>query len=173
MVKRMNPKQVKEFLEFKVSDEILKPRNDYDRPFNISELKDFSREPYVIIGNHTADHAVLTNCSKDEAKYQIEKAQNDLENIIGERPKYLSYPNGNYSNDVIKIAKDLGLKLGFSMVRKKNDLPFKESSYLYRINRFMLSSLCNIEQDGLLFKSNYSLYNISINFYTRLNNILP
>ena len=104
-IKKMNPVQVKEFLKSKLSIEILKPKNNYDRPFNRTELKDFSNEPYVVIGNHTADHAVLTNCSQDEMKFQIETAQNDLENITGKRPHYFSYPNGNYSNEIIDCLK--------------------------------------------------------------------
>jgi peptidoglycan/xylan/chitin deacetylase (PgdA/CDA1 family) len=171
LMKNMNPIQVKEYIKSKLSNEIFIPRNEYDRPFNENELKDFSIKPYVIIGNHTADHAVLTNCSNDEVKYQIEKAQNDLGNITDRLPKFISYPNGGYSNEIIEILKRLNLKLGFTTYRKKNYLPFKDNSQLFIIKRFMLSRLCHIETDGLIFRSNYSFYNSCINLYSKLNNL--
>ena len=171
IIKKMNPTQTRDFIRLKLAAELLNPKNDYDRPFNEKELKDFSNEPFVFIGNHTADHAILPNCSKDEAKYQIEKAQTDIENITGKKPKFLSYPNGDYSKEVIDIVKEQQLKLAFTMLRKKNYLPINNQSSLFRINRFMLSSICSIVKDGSLFRSNYSLYNSGINLYSRLNNI--
>ena len=91
----------------------------------MEELKDFSKDEYVIIGNHTADHAILTNCSTEEIQNQIQKAQNDLANITGKIPKYFSYPNGNYSNKIIEVVRGLNFNLAFTMTRRKNYLPLK------------------------------------------------
>ena len=172
IIKKMNPIQVDKFLQSKFSDEMLKPKNNYDRPFRIDELLDFSHEQFVIIGNHTADHAVLTYCTNKEVEYQIEKAQKDLKNITGKKPQYLSYPNGNYSNEIVETVRKQNFKLAFTMLRKKNYLPIIDSSNLFKIHRFMLSKFCQIEKDGLLFRSNYSLYNSGINFYSKFKNTL-
>lgn len=168
MIKKMNPIQAKEFLRSKIPNELYKPKNEYDRPFNRTELKEFSNEPYVVIGNHTADHAILTNCSGSEAKNQIENAQIELKNITGNSPGFLSYPNGNYSNEIIDIVQKMNLKLAFTSVRRKSYLPFTDKVNLYKIPRFMISRFVDIPKDGLLFRENYSLYNTGINIYAKL-----
>ena len=169
MIKKMSLNQVKEFLRTELPVDFLRATNDYDRPFNVNELKDFANERYVIIGNHTADHAILTNCSRAEAKNQIEKAQIDLQSITGKIPKFLAYPNGNYSNEIIDIIQKMDVKLAFSTIRRKNFLPIYDKSNLLKLKRFMISRFFNIEKDGILFRSNYSLFNNGINIFNKLN----
>ena len=171
-IKRMDPIRANEFLKTKLPDKLFKPTNDYDRPFNSEELKDFSNEQYVLIGNHTADHAVLTNCTLAEVKNQIEQAQIDLENITGKPPRFLSYPNGNYSNEIVDIVMKMNLKLAFTMDRRKNQLPITDKNNLLKISRFMISRVVDIKKDGMIFRSNYSFYNSGINFYTKLSTYL-
>ena len=167
IIKKMDPIKTKEFLKIELSIQSFSPINDYDRPFNAIELKEFSNEPYVIIGNHTADHAILTNCSKIEIKNQITKAQNDLENITGKIPRFLSYPNGNFSNTVLEIVESLNFELCFTSIRGKNILPIIEPSSFQKIRRFNFPKNYNANNDGSIFRSNFSLYNSGINFYSK------
>ncbi len=54
----------------------FEPRGDVDRPFTPDELRTFARDPHVYIGNHTADHAILTNYSPEEVRTQLIGAGN-------------------------------------------------------------------------------------------------
>lgn len=117
----------------------LTPRGDVDRPFTSGELKKFSTNRLVHIGNHTCEHAILTNYTKSEMKVQISRAQEILHELTGKTPIIISYPNGNYSEDVIRISKNSGLKLGITVEPYKNYIPLDfDRDEQFRLGRFML-----------------------------------
>ena len=89
------------------------PVGDLDRPFTPSELRDFARERYVFLGNHTVDHPPLTNCSLGDTRRQILEAQDQIRELTGITPISIAYPYGCYSQDVIQISRTAGLKIGF------------------------------------------------------------
>ena len=125
----------------------MESQDDAVRPFTIAELKQFSREPYVHLGNHTHDHAILTNYSDEQVGEQIGTAQRELTEITGEMPKIISYPNGNCSESIVRIAREQGLRIGLTVEPMKNRLPIRpeeiESMY---IGRFMLEGNTDIRQ---------------------------
>ena len=98
-------------------------RGDADRPFSVAELREISRHPLVDIGNHTADHDILTSCSDEEAERTIGTAQDVLREITGKSPISIAYPNGSVNDRVFEIAKAQGLKIGFGAARRKEYLP--------------------------------------------------
>jgi peptidoglycan/xylan/chitin deacetylase (PgdA/CDA1 family) len=132
------------------------PKSDLDRPFNVSELKEFASNKYVHIGNHTHDHAILTNYPADQIADEIEVCQNTLFNIIGKYPVAISYPNGNFSNEIIKISKDKGLKLGLTVIPEKNPLPLRPER-LMRLTRFGLSGKSELIRQCELFRTDLHL----------------
>ena len=135
------------------------PKSDIDRPFNVSELKDFSNEKYVFLGNHTSSHGILTNYTPNKIKSQIINAQNDIQDITGINPISISYPDGKYSDKVIKIAKENGIKIGLTMDYRKNCLPLdSHSSNLMHLGRFDLSGSGNFKRQCELFRSDILLY---------------
>jgi len=137
----------------------LKPIGNIDRPFTLFELVNFSKEKYVFIGNHTSNHAILTNYSKEEINNQIMNAQDEILKITGKNPTAISYPNGNYSDNIIEISKENGIKLGFTVDYKKNLLPLnKNSKNLMHLGRFVLSGEQNIIKQCNLFRSDILLY---------------
>jgi len=140
---------------------ILKPTNDINRPFTISELKDFAKEKNVFIGNHTTDHAILTNYSADKIRLQIINAQKILYEITGIKPIAISYPDGRYSDEIIKISKESGLKIGVTVEYRKNIIPleFNTNDKCMRLGRFDISGTSNIIRQCELFRSGILLYN--------------
>jgi peptidoglycan/xylan/chitin deacetylase (PgdA/CDA1 family) len=165
--KKINPNQIRKLIIKNFSGKAFKSINEYERPFSVDELKDFSKEQFVIIGNHTANHAILTNCNLKEVEFQIKQAQNDLFSITGKKPKYISYPNGNYAEFVIEAVKQQGLILGFSCVRGKNFLPIKGEENLLKIKRFIFPQTNNVKRDMIIYCSKFSLYNSLINIYCK------
>jgi peptidoglycan/xylan/chitin deacetylase (PgdA/CDA1 family) len=89
--------------------------SEIDRPFTPAELSALARHPLVHLGNHTADHAILTNYSPAEMRQQIGEAQAALEAITGRTPLMLAYPNGNVSRPVLRAAYDTGIRLGVTV----------------------------------------------------------
>lgn len=132
-------RQIERYLVKKFGKNSFKPKNDFDRPFTLDELKEFSKERLVNIGNHTLNHAILTNYSLNEIKDQIFLSQARLKEFTGTKPIIISYPNGNYSEDIICIAKEADLKLGITVNLKNNRLPlnFRKNDH-FKISRFIV-----------------------------------
>lgn len=122
-LKSKTNEKIEEYIINRFGEEALEPTGNIDRPFTPSELKDFSKEKFVFLGNHTSDHAILTNYSPEEIKSQILSAQKTIYDITGITPIIISYPNGTYSKEVVRISKEIGLKLGITVDFKKNYLP--------------------------------------------------
>ena len=168
LMKSKTNDEIEKFLINTFGEEALKPISDLDRPFTISELKDFSKEKYVFLGNHTSDHAILTNYSLEGIKFQILSAQNAIYEFTGITPVIISYPDGKYSDEVIRICKEIGLKLGTTIEYGKNKLPVK-----FKDNSIMLLKRLNLEGKDILkscniFRSDVSflaLYAIIKNFF--------
>src|SRR5690606_28488566 len=101
----------------------LKPRGDHDPPYTDDELAEFAKHPLVHLGNHTTDHAILTNYAPEQVREQVLGAQDVLREITGRAPTTIAYPNGDESDVVVDICRSAGLKLGFTIVPQKNLLP--------------------------------------------------
>jgi len=165
--------QEMEYLKSKTSGEIEKyiidafgenafnPISDIDRPFTSSELKNFSKEKYVFLGNHTSDHAILTNYHPDEIKSQILNAQDIIYDITGINSEVIAYPGGKYSEDVIRVSKEVGLKLGFTINHEKNYLPIDlEGDSSMCLGRFSLCGNSTFMSQCEVARSDIVVYNM-------------
>ena len=101
----------------------------------MSELADFSKEKYVFIGNHTDNHAMLTEYSFSGVKMEISNAQNSIYDITGSAPDTIAYPYGKFSEEIADIAKEIGLRVGLTTVSKKNYFPIKD---FFGLSRFVV-----------------------------------
>jgi peptidoglycan/xylan/chitin deacetylase (PgdA/CDA1 family) len=135
------------------------PRGDVDRPFTPDELRDFARHPRVRIGNHTANHAILTNYSAAEARGQVARAQEWLAGVTGAAPVAIAYPNGGHDAAVVRACREVGLGLGFTVRPEKTSLPLGDDpDRRLRIGRFtphgddrMLTQCRTYRSDVLLY----------------------
>lgn len=122
-LKKKTHEEIDKYLKKMFGEKAFKPVGDFDRPFTPSELNKLSKERYVFIGNHTSDHAILINYPRNGIKSQILGAKNAIRDITGIEPIIISYPNGDYSDDVIRISREIGLRLGITFDHRKNYLP--------------------------------------------------
>jgi peptidoglycan/xylan/chitin deacetylase (PgdA/CDA1 family) len=157
--KRMTNPEVEQALRREFGSRALAPLGDLDRPFTPAELRDFARQPFVFLGNHTCEHAVLTNYPPEQARAQIVGAQDALEEMTGVRPGSIAYPNGDYSPAVIALAREAGLRLGISCDPHKNHLPLDANGdEIMRLGRFSLTGTDSIERQCDLCRSDLQLY---------------
>jgi peptidoglycan/xylan/chitin deacetylase (PgdA/CDA1 family) len=113
-LKRMRAFEIERQLLAEFGEAAFRTVAETGRPFRPSELADFARHPLVEIGNHTADHAILTNYCAADAFEQIQIAQKHLAEITGKIPQVIAYPNGNVSSAIIRAARAAGLRLGMT-----------------------------------------------------------
>lgn len=157
--------EIEGYLKGVFGADAFKPYGDIDRPFASSELKSFSKEKHVFLGNHTHDHAILTNYSLDEVRVQIGVAQNVIHDITGVNPVVISYPNGSYSDEVIKVSEDVGLRLGVTVNAEKNFFPLDCSGGgCMRLGRFVYMANMEVEKQCELFRSDLLFYTLFSKF---------
>lgn len=124
-MKRHTPERIEASLRQRFGDAALRPTGDIDRPFTPDELRDFARNPWVHLGNHTRDHAILPNCDPATVKEQIEACQRELHGMTGYTPTAIAYPNGGYTPAVAQAARDAGLHLGLTCRPAADSLPLQ------------------------------------------------
>lgn len=61
------------------------------------------------IGNHTYNHATLTDVSEEEQREEIISLNDRIEEIIGERPAFFRAPHGANTDYSIQVAEEEGM----------------------------------------------------------------
>ena len=138
-LKELTNAQIEDVIVGMFGAKCLRPWGDVDRPFTPGELREFSECPHVDIGNHTRDHAILTNYSPEGVLEQLVGTQDDLNELVGYKPTSVSYPNGSYSPAAVRLSHEIGLSLGITVERRKNWLPLDTvDAGLLRLGRHTL-----------------------------------
>ena len=88
-----------------------------------------------IIGNHTYGHKNLSAMSPKEISNEIEKASSLLENITGERPKYLRPPYGASCKKVVNAVNEAGMKIVLWTVDTRDWSSKNEKAILKEIDK--------------------------------------
>ncbi len=121
-------------------DGAFAPRGETDRPMTEDELKAFAADPLVTIGNHTADHAILTMCDAEARDRQLRDSQAYFGRALGSPPDIIAYPNGNFDDAVIAAARAAGLKLGMIVGPRKTRLPLADSEMMM-LDRYVIDPI--------------------------------
>lgn len=168
-VKIMKNDTIEKYLMDNFGKNSLDPICDIDRPFTPSELYSFSKEPLTSIGNHTSNHAILTNYSNTEIKSELAECQKSIYELTGITPLIVSYPNGNYSGEVLLISKEIGFRLGIGLHPAKNILPINlQSLNALLLNRHILTGDSNIKYQCAGFRSDIQLKPLLLSLYKHL-----
>jgi peptidoglycan/xylan/chitin deacetylase (PgdA/CDA1 family) len=78
------------------------------RALTIGQILDLSK--VASIQSHTRYHPILTQCTDDEASWELEESKREIEAITGSPCEHLSFPNGNYDERSIMFAKKAGYR---------------------------------------------------------------
>lgn len=77
------------------------------------QVESMSRQR-IAFGGHGAEHRLLTLVSANEARDEIRTAKNVIDGRLQESVPTFSYPNGNYSPDVVNLVKESGCRIAFT-----------------------------------------------------------
>ncbi|MCD4807512.1 MAG: polysaccharide deacetylase family protein [Methanococcoides sp.] len=92
--------------------------------------------------SHTVFHPVLPNCTTSEAYKEISQSKKDLEEKYGLQIYALSYPNGDYSDRDISIAKKEGYTCGITV-----DVGFNsQDTDIFKLKRFSIRDGADINE---------------------------
>jgi peptidoglycan/xylan/chitin deacetylase (PgdA/CDA1 family) len=86
------------------------PQREYSarEALNLEELKEML--PYVDFQSHTKFHPILTTCTEEECKEEIEGSKDYLGKLLDKEIEHFCYPNGDYTNREIEYVKNCGYK---------------------------------------------------------------
>ena len=154
-LKQWKTEDVERYMTSQFGPTVLRPSSDLDRPFTPDELRDFSRRPLVHLGNHTSDHAILTNYPREQIATQIRGCQTALQEMAGYSPAVIAYPNGNVSNQVVDVARSEGLSVGFSLRPHKNVVPLEPEMQM-TLGRFILWGGSDVRGQCAVFRSEFA-----------------
>jgi peptidoglycan/xylan/chitin deacetylase (PgdA/CDA1 family) len=132
VVMAKTPVEIDAYLTKEFGPKCLRPIGDVDRPFTIPELKEFTKNRHVTLGNHASSHAILSRCSAATVEAEVAGGQKFLTDITGRAPISIAYPNGDYSDEVVRVCRELGLQVGITCDHRKNPLPIDNSMTLGR-----------------------------------------
>jgi peptidoglycan/xylan/chitin deacetylase (PgdA/CDA1 family) len=159
--KTMRNCEIEEWLKAEFKLQALSPTSDVDRPMTPEELRRLSTNRFAVIGNHTLDHAILTNYSSPEVRVQIGECQEELRRMTGLVPSCIAYPNGNWSPAIVEIAQALGLDTGVCTLPGRNPLPLEKSGKRkMALRRALLWGDRNVNAQIRYFRSAFSIRNL-------------
>lgn len=164
-LKRMTSEEVDRVIERSLGAGAWQPVGELDRPFTPAELREFARNDSVFIGNHTYNHAILTNYAEESVVREITQAQQSLEKMTGCLPLAVAYPNGNFTRSITKMATSCGLKLGFTTQPRKD----YASALRGPANLMTLGRLCPYNNDRLIQQCEY--FRSDLAFYERFHRL--
>jgi len=164
-LKRLKTEQIETKLLQQFGTRALLPRGDIDRPMNPAELRALASSPRVFIGNHTANHAILTNYDDAGMRDQLTRAQRAITEMTGKTPTAIAYPNGTCDARVIQACRDIGLTLGYTTRPVKIDIA---GSDLMNLGRFAPNAASPINTQSHTYRSDISIYRSLRTFYLQL-----
>lgn len=167
ILKEKTTSDIISYLEEMYGKDSFIPLSDVDRPFTPDELLDFSQNKQVYIGNHTLDHAILTNYDLKSLSDQISIAQEEIKNIIGYYPNSIAYPNGNHSTEIRNICRKLNIDIGFTTRAHRNRIPVNN---MLRLGRFSISSDNDVSLQCERIRLESTPYRNFLKVYNRISN---
>ena len=87
-------------------------------------------------GSHTATHATLPEISTANARAELETSLNTLSSQLGAREFALSYPHGQTSEAINRLARSLGYSCAVTTVLGRND----NNSDLFALRRTVIAA---------------------------------
>lgn len=75
----------------------------------------------VTFGAHSENHKLLTELSREELAYELERPLQVIEEELGRPVVTLAYPNGNVNGEVVKAARSLGYETACTTIPGLND----------------------------------------------------
>ena len=111
---------------------------DYWLQMTPQQIRQLSLSPLATIGSHGYYHNDLARINIDDAKQEMIRSRQYLEDITGRAVNSLAFPYGSYNGDVIGAAKDAGysqlLCMDFHSPHDQNDPAIRER---FTVNPFI------------------------------------
>ena len=83
------------------------------RPLEAREIREMYQSGLCHFGSHSHTHEILTLLNTEKALENLSHSKHILEKLLECEINYISYPNGNWNEKIIKMCQDIGFQYGF------------------------------------------------------------
>jgi peptidoglycan/xylan/chitin deacetylase (PgdA/CDA1 family) len=151
------PERWHEVLSEVGDDYLMEP---IDRAVSWEEAEAFAREPLVTVGGHTVHHYILSRCSPELARSELDQCRRTLSAKLGVEVEHFAYPRGHdedFGDEHVEMLQELGYRSAVTTSFGVNHA----GADIYRLKRVGLSqSLCASTPELLLRAAGASLDNL-------------
>lgn len=82
-----------------------------DRPLlSVDQIRELASDPLITIENHTYDHVYAVNCTPEEFRLQVRRANERIREWVGRSPAVLFYPFGSWVADLDRLLPECGVE---------------------------------------------------------------
>ncbi len=85
-----------------------------DQFMDWDQVAALTRGTRVNVGSHGCSHTPLTRLAADHAAQELTEAGRRIAQSVGSPTESIGYPNGNYDDNVIRLTRAAGYRLGFT-----------------------------------------------------------
>lgn len=71
-----------------------------------NDIKQLGKHPLLSVGSHSHEHIAHSGLSKERQMLNIQKSQEELEQLLGKSVEHFSYPYGSFDNKMLNIIGD-------------------------------------------------------------------
>ncbi|MET0818060.1 MAG: polysaccharide deacetylase family protein, partial [Solirubrobacteraceae bacterium] len=155
-LKALRPDLIERYVLEQFGPGALIPREDLDRPLTPRELQRLAAERQIGLGNHTMDHVILTTVGRAEVESQLAGACRYLEDATGAPVRTVAYPNGDYDQQIVDVARGLGHTVGVTTLRRK-ELVAQMHQHRYELGRFQFERQTDLMAQMRAIRSGFHL----------------
>lgn len=125
-----------------LSQKKVPQKKEYRSPQALT-LKQINEMKYFVdFQSHTRYHPILPMCNYEEAQDEISNSKKELEDTLNIEISSISYPNGDYSERDILLAKESGYKCGVTVDSGYNT----SKTDLFKLKRLSLNDTGDLNE---------------------------
>lgn len=115
---------------------------EFKEPQALQKWQLMEMKEYVNFQSHTKFHPILPKCTKKEANNEISDSKKQLEKEYDLMINAIAYPNGDYSDRDIQLAKEAGYKCGITVDFGYNTI----YSDMFRLKRISINDTNDLNE---------------------------
>lgn len=125
-----------------LADDGFAQDKEFDQPQAMNKVQVEELKHYVNLQSHTMFHPCLPKCNTSEARDEIFNSKEMLATEYGLKINAISYPNGDYSDREIKLAREAGYKCGITVDFGFNTI----HTDLFKLKRFSVNDTTDLNE---------------------------
>jgi len=118
-LKRYEPETINEFIVI-LSKTLRRTISEDALMLSWSEIKEMYNNK-IVFGSHTKSHAILTQVPSKKILSEVNESKQIIEEMLDCDVYFISYPNGNYDENVLRLVESSGYLAGFTCISGLNE----------------------------------------------------